>query len=223
MGSTEERWSVQSIESMQGTPWGPVPGKVDDSIHVRVRLPEEGEAPQPVNPGEPNIEIKRRARITREDVIKVGFSLNCPGCTAISRKASSQNHTEACRERIEKALIEQGGVKAKLIAEGRERDDEHIAKRKQPVADDNQTKDDGEPDAAQQGSKIRKKRQPIGSKRERDENDQQDKSGDQPPSKFQGIEGEDDDNLDPASASAVNSLVNAEEFRLNRSELDSVV
>ena len=29
---------------MAGTPWGPIPGKSDDAIPVRIRMPEEGES-----------------------------------------------------------------------------------------------------------------------------------------------------------------------------------
>ena len=110
LAHAEERSSASAICGMKGTPWEPIPGKVDDSIPVRVRLPEEGQppGPDPVNLGEPHRDIKRRARITREDVVRIGFTLNCPGCRAISRNAPSQNHTEACRARIEQALLKEG-------------------------------------------------------------------------------------------------------------------
>ena len=69
-----ERWNSEAILRMKGTPWEPVPGALDDAIPVHVRLPEEeGTAGQPENPGEnpgiptePQRDIKRRARITRE-------------------------------------------------------------------------------------------------------------------------------------------------------------
>merc|ERR1712240_395363 len=78
----------------------------------------------------PKSEIKRRARISRTDVIRVGFTLGCPGCRAISRgEKESQNHTEQCRARIEKALIEEGGLKGKRMTEGNERYGEHKAKK----------------------------------------------------------------------------------------------
>ena len=74
----------------------------DDTIQVRVRLAEEGrnqEPPKPVGQGTEREEIKRRARITREDVVRIGFAFNCPGCKAISRNAPAQHHTEAYRTR----------------------------------------------------------------------------------------------------------------------------
>ena len=100
-----------------------MPGRTEDSIPVRVRVSEEGEsiAPNPDTLGAPKPDIKRRARITREDIVRIGYTINCPGCKAISRNAPAQNHTELCRKRIEAALISEGGVRAKKVAEGRER------------------------------------------------------------------------------------------------------
>ena len=71
MGSPEERWNIESILGFVGTPWEPVPGQVADSIPVRVRVSEEGESilPSPDTLGEHKPEIKRRARITREDCV----------------------------------------------------------------------------------------------------------------------------------------------------------
>ena len=109
LGSLEERWNKDALLSVVGTPWEPVPGKQSDALPVRIKLPEEGSAPDPVNLGEPAPEIRRRARITRADVLRFGFTQGCPGCTAISRGAVSQNHTEMCRARIEEELLKQGG------------------------------------------------------------------------------------------------------------------
>ena len=178
---------------MKGTPWEPTPGKTDDAIPVRVRLPEEGEttpSPNPGSLGEPAKDNKRRARITREDVVRVGFTINCPGCKAISRNAPPQNHTEACRTRIEQALLKEGGNAAKRIAEGTARYETHIAKRRQlGGASSSQSIHEDEPsnedknhkrssDANQEEStrqsddqpkhKQHKKNESAGNKRERD-------------------------------------------------------
>ena len=115
------------MRAIQGTPWEPIPGRGTDVIPVRVHIAEEGGLPpNPANIStQPQKDIKRRARISREDVIRVGFTHGCPGCIAISRNAPSQNHTEECRSRIENALINEGGVKAKRIKIGLDRFDEH--------------------------------------------------------------------------------------------------
>ena len=116
--------------NVQGTPWEPTPGKADDNIPDRVRLAEEGrqEPPAPVDQGPEREETNRRARITREYVVRKGFTLICLGCRANSRSAPAQNHTEACRTIIEEDIIEEGGLKAKRIAEGKGGYEEHMAK-----------------------------------------------------------------------------------------------
>ena len=61
---------------------------------------------------------------------KHGYTANCPGCRAINRgETGSQNHTEECRKRIEAAIAAEGGIKAKRMAEGNERYEQHKAKR----------------------------------------------------------------------------------------------
>merc|ERR1711954_402840 len=93
--------------------------------------------PNPDTIGAPKPNITRRARITREDIVRIGFTINCPGCKAISRNAPAQNHTELCRARIEAALISEGGARAKKVADGRERYTPAIppAKRQHSVAE----------------------------------------------------------------------------------------
>ena len=128
-----KRWDSTLVKSLQGTPWQPTPGRNDESIQVKVRLAEEGSQPilpDPDGLAAPKPEIKRRARISRTDVIRVGFTIGCPGCTAINRgEKEAQNHTEECRARIEKALMEEGGIKGKRMVEGNQRFDRHKAQR----------------------------------------------------------------------------------------------
>ena len=100
LGSSDERWNRDRLLAVQGTPWEPTLGKVDDRIPVRVHMPEEGE-PAPIETGVERAIVSRRASIHRHDIIRFGYTHNCPGCQAISRNAPSQNHTEQCRERIE--------------------------------------------------------------------------------------------------------------------------
>ena len=132
LASAEERWNLQHVRSIAGTPWEPIPGKSADAIPVRIRLAEEGSAPiiDPASLSDPPLEIRRRSRITREDVVRIGYTLGCPGCKAISRNAPSQNHTEVCRARIEEALIKEGGIKADRIHKGKDRMDEHKSKKR---------------------------------------------------------------------------------------------
>merc|ERR1712002_1273487 len=120
---------------MKGVHWETVPGRPVDAIPVHVKMPEEEEEEEntkkdPDTLGEPHHAVRRRARITRADIIKMGFTIGCPGCRAISSNAPSQNHTEACRARIETAMLIEGGEGAKRIAEGQQRFDEHRGRRR---------------------------------------------------------------------------------------------
>ena len=77
LADSAERWNATMVKALRGTPWQPTPGRGDDSIPVRVRLAEEGRAilPDPDSiAAPPKPEIKRRARISRADVIRVGFA-----------------------------------------------------------------------------------------------------------------------------------------------------
>ena len=98
LADSSKRWNSELVSSLRGPPWQPTPGRSDETIPVRVRLAEEGSVPILENPDSiaaPRPEIKRRARISRTDVIRVGFTVGCPGCKAISRgEKESQNHTE---------------------------------------------------------------------------------------------------------------------------------
>ena len=138
LADPQERWNQEAVMQSKGTLWEPVPGTQDDSIPVHVRLLEEESPLEPPEnagiPTEPQKEIRRRARITRDEVMKAGFTIGCPGCRAISRNAPSQNHTEVCRKRIEEALIAQGGASAKRIAEGNTRYEKHLDKRRRAEA-----------------------------------------------------------------------------------------
>ena len=72
LGSPAERWDKNAVLSIRGTPWEPIPGRSDDAIPSRVHLPEEGSAVGDPMAGEPKDNIRRRARISRSDIIRVG-------------------------------------------------------------------------------------------------------------------------------------------------------
>ena len=48
---------------------------------------------------------RKRVKIRRDvELVKYGFTPNCVGCDAAIRGADAQNHTEACRIRIEACM-----------------------------------------------------------------------------------------------------------------------
>ena len=48
----------------------------------------------------------RRLYITKRDIRKYGMTPQCPGCTAVNRGGKAANHSEQCRDRIEKEIAE---------------------------------------------------------------------------------------------------------------------
>ncbi len=53
----------------------------------------------------------RRFRIRTEDLGKLGFAEECPGCRAANRGRTAVGHTEACRKRIVEKLEKNGDVR----------------------------------------------------------------------------------------------------------------
>ena len=81
-------------------------------------------------PGRRRPRPPRRARISREDVRKAGFTIGCPGGRAINRNQPAENHTEECRKRLVGILKEQGDNRVeradKRIREEVERREERV-------------------------------------------------------------------------------------------------
>ena len=114
-GTEEQRWDISKFNEFKGVPWEPIPGREGIEIKARVNVPREGGRPDPVMRGsEP---VPRRARITREDMRKMGFTVGCPGCRAINRGLPAVNHSEQCRARIEKELKDKGDDRVERVGE----------------------------------------------------------------------------------------------------------
>ena len=47
----------------------------------------------------------RKTRITREEVRRIGYTAGCPGCRAVRLGQPAQNHTEKCRDKMEKEIM----------------------------------------------------------------------------------------------------------------------
>ena len=60
--------------SIRGTPWEPILGRTDDAIRTRVHLPEKGSVIGEPMTGEAKETIRRLARISRNDFIRVGYT-----------------------------------------------------------------------------------------------------------------------------------------------------
>ena len=107
-GTNKERWNVSNFNEFKGVPWEPIPGREGIEIRARVHVPSDREPLQPPMQGEERQVIPRRARITREQVRMMGFTVGCPGCRAVNRGQPAINHSEECRNIMEVHLRGQG-------------------------------------------------------------------------------------------------------------------
>ena len=96
----KEAWDVGRFNDIRGTPWEPIPGREGIEIKSKVVIPASRTEPRQLVEGEEKEFIVRRARISREVIRKVGFTIGCPGCRAVNRGQSAVYHNEECRRRI---------------------------------------------------------------------------------------------------------------------------
>ena len=104
IGSQKVRWTPDSERLVQGVPWRTSPEDPEQDGMVEVLPPrldlEEGSAMASES-------VPRRLYLKKEDFepgTGHGYSAKCPGCTALMSGKSSQNHSEECRNRMDKAL-----------------------------------------------------------------------------------------------------------------------
>ena len=104
-----ENWSQEAIKEIAGNPSQPQPGV--GSRRVVTYAKKKGDQPRQDQGGlQPPVGVApepRNVRITKQDVEKHGATPGCPACRAImGNKAWRAGHTTACRERLEKAMLE---------------------------------------------------------------------------------------------------------------------
>ena len=101
----EEKWDKAVVDALQGTLEHPVPG-VNGDVPVAIRHRVEAEVPaQDVRPRFEETPI-RRMKLFKELFDQHGYTLLCPGCTALRAGTAARTHRDACRARIEAALQE---------------------------------------------------------------------------------------------------------------------
>ena len=104
----EEKWDAENLQLVGGVPW-----RTSDSDAKADGEAWKMDVPPaiPTTTGEVEEDgwkevVPRRAGLRREDFEKHGYSGGCPGCTALLRGTARQGHSEACRKRMEKELME---------------------------------------------------------------------------------------------------------------------
>lgn len=109
-----ERWNLADWDELRGVPWNlvPAPGHRGQVRPVIVQVPDGAPPVPPAAAAAEGLGLPRRLYIRRDDVIKYGATLGCPGCEAVLAGAQPKGHTEVCRERITKAMdADEGGRK----------------------------------------------------------------------------------------------------------------
>ena len=97
----EERWSLEDIHKVRGTPGEPNPGVNDPRIPVRIRVPEE-----PIKEKEDQTPAPRGVRTEKRDFDKHGYTPGCEGCNRMQNGGERRSHSNKCRERMLKAMAE---------------------------------------------------------------------------------------------------------------------
>ena len=101
-----ERANSEALLKIQGLPWRPVPGQVEDGqipavIAAHAELPEGTLPPEaaPAVPEARDVYLRRGIELK-----KYGYTENCPGCKAAREGRTARTHSNACRDRIKRAM-----------------------------------------------------------------------------------------------------------------------
>ena len=96
----QERWSAEAASLVGGVPWllsGQDEEADGEALSQAPLRPLSEELLEETRVREPP---PRRFNISQEDLEEHGYTLKCPGCTAILRGTARQGHNEKCRARL---------------------------------------------------------------------------------------------------------------------------
>jgi len=116
--AAEERWDIEAVNAVKGTPGRPKPGRRDMRIPVRVRFPEVDQEGV-VDAEEPRA---RRMYIKRKDYEDHRFTtreehgIHCEGCRRMMERRSARPHAKGCIERMKKCILESTAGQARQAA-----------------------------------------------------------------------------------------------------------
>jgi hypothetical protein len=95
---------------MRGSPWEPQPGVDSVEIYSKIKIRSDKD-PEPefrIPIGVDKPKRINRFRIEIKDIERHGMSEDCDACMRQMTGDTQRKHTEACRERFEKKLMEEG-------------------------------------------------------------------------------------------------------------------
>ena len=122
-----KRWGFDVVMAITATPWDPQRRKTREERPVvrgdhgeakMVMEEEEKIFPEPV-PSD-DVKIKRKAmKVQKKDIEEHGYTVGCPGCTAMMNNSYQIAHDTKCRQRIQEELNKSEEGQARV-----ERDDQ---------------------------------------------------------------------------------------------------
>ena len=126
----DQRWSVEEINKITGTPWKPYQYSEDDKILTRPPDPvlDTGESVQGAHKSVDENIVPRTFAIQRRDLVNHGYTPACPGCYAAANDRKHKPHTPACRQRIGEALLGDE-AESHRIKEARDREDAFLERK----------------------------------------------------------------------------------------------
>ena len=103
-----ERWVAEQHDALTCLPWKPYSNTDDDTILMRPpvasTVAHPSETAKQVHRDEER--VPRSFTIQKRDLVNYGYSPGCPGCYAAANDRRYKPHTAECRQRIEKAMLE---------------------------------------------------------------------------------------------------------------------
>ena len=117
-----EQWDADMVRRVIGTPWNPEPSKSDEERR-QDEADEEAEHQLPPLPHdeEEDPTSHRAMKITKAILKKHGLTAGCEGCKAFRLGARARLHSEACRVRIENAVMAESEAERLRVEEMRKK------------------------------------------------------------------------------------------------------
>ena len=106
-----ERWDVNAIMDMKGTPQRPDPNKPGLHIPVRIRVEPEVPFEMPVMRIARDEDGPRRAYVMKRLYEEHGYTEGCEGCARLSAGMNARPHSNVCRRKNLQGNEEDGGRK----------------------------------------------------------------------------------------------------------------